>query len=71
LKTLLKPLQYFLLIASTLFCTSCATSVGMAAAAVTNATISVGTAVVTAPFKIVGAMNDDDDGDNEESDEFE
>ncbi len=43
----------------------------MAAAAVTSATISVGTSIVTTPFKIVGAMNDDDDGDNEESNEFE
>ncbi len=44
----------------------------MTAAAVTSATITVGTAIVTAPFKIIGAMSDDDDEDStEETGEFE
>ena len=58
-----KKLQLFLLIFIASFCTSCATSVGLAAAAVTSATISVGTTIVTAPFKLIGAMGDDDNQD--------
>ena len=67
MKNTKKPIQIFLLLFSISFCTSCATTVGMTAAAVTSATISVGTAIVTVPFKIIGAM----DGDEEEDKEIE
>tara|TARA_R110000772_G_scaffold30037_5_gene74896 strand:- start:11 stop:253 length:243 start_codon:yes stop_codon:yes gene_type:complete len=62
-----KKLQYLVLIVITCFCTSCATSVGLAASAVTSATIAVGKTIVTAPFKMMGAMDDDD----EDGDEYE
>lgn len=61
-------MQLFILIFATSFCTSCATSVGLAAAAVTSATISVGTTIVTAPFKMIGAMGDDENDNSDESD---
>lgn len=70
MKNLKTSTQFFLILISTVFCSSCATSVGMAAAAVTSATISVGTAIVTAPFKMIGAFNDDDE-DNDDEDEFD
>ncbi len=54
---------------SSILCTSCATSVGMAAAAVTSATITVGTAVVKAPFKLIGMATDDDDEENGDEEE--
>jgi hypothetical protein len=70
LKNLKTSAQFFLILISTVFCSSCATSVGMAAAAVTSATITVGTAIVTAPFKIIGAMDGDDENDNETEDSY-
>lgn len=64
-------IQISLLVLSTLFCTSCATSVGLTATAVTSATISVGAAIIKAPFKIIGAIGDDDeDEDDEQSNEM-
>ncbi len=72
MKNKLKPkFCQIALILITLLCTSCATTVGMTAAALTSATISVGTAIVTAPFKIIGAMDDDDDEEGNENDEAE
>lgn len=63
MKTYSKTLHCLALLLLTSLNTSCATSVGMAAAAVTSATISVGTTIVTAPFKMMGAMSDNDDND--------
>jgi hypothetical protein len=57
------PCKVTLILLCTLLCTSCATSVGLTAAAVTSATISVGTAVVKAPFKLIGMSSDDEDED--------
>lgn len=64
-------IQLVLLLISTSLCSSCATTVGMTAAAVTSATIAVGAAIVAAPFKLIGAMNDDDSDEDEEQDESE
>lgn len=58
-------MQFCLLIISTIFCSSCATTVGMTAAAVTSATIAVGTVIVTTPFKIIGAMDGDENEDDD------
>ncbi|MBN4059852.1 MAG: hypothetical protein COA71_14355 [SAR86 cluster bacterium] len=60
-------IQFFLLILATVFSTSCATTVGMTAAAVTGAAISVGAAIITAPFKIIGAVGRDDDDETEDN----
>lgn len=61
--------RLFIVLLSSVLCTSCATSVGMAAAAVTSATITVGTAVVKAPFKLIGMATDDDDEENGDEEE--
>lgn len=65
MKNLKTSIQFGLLLFSTMFCASCATTAGITVAAVTSATISVGTAIVTAPFKIIGAMDSEDENDNE------
>ncbi len=62
-------MQFLLLLFITTFCTSCATTVGMAAAAVASATIAVGKAIITAPFKSIGAMDSDDDEDGDETED--
>jgi hypothetical protein len=63
LKNTKASIQILLVLFLTGFCSSCATTVGITAAALTSATISVGTAIVTAPFKIIGAMDGEDDED--------
>ena len=60
-----KLMKLSLLLISTMFCTSCATTVGMTAAAITSATIAVGAAIITAPFKLIGAMDGDEEDDND------
>ncbi len=59
-------MQFFLLLISTVLCSSCSTTVGMTAAAITSATIAVGTVIVTAPFKIIGAMDGEENGDDDQ-----
>ena len=59
------PCKITLILLCTLLCTSCATSVGLTAAAVTSATISAGTAVVKAPFKLIGMASDSEDEEEE------
>ena len=59
-------IQLSILLISILFCTSCTTAAYMTSTAVTNATVLVGTAIITAPFKIIGAMSDDDDDDDDD-----
>ncbi|MDC1436642.1 hypothetical protein N8303_05260 [Gammaproteobacteria bacterium] len=41
----------------------------MTAAAVTSATIAVGAAIISVPFKIVGAMDGDENEDDNQSEE--
>jgi hypothetical protein len=41
----------------------------MTAAAVTSATIAVGAAIITAPFKLIGAMDSDDQDEDENNSE--
>lgn len=65
MRNLKSKFQIFILFISVSFCTSCATTVGMTAAAVTSATIAVGAAIISVPFKIVGAIGDDDEDDDE------
>lgn len=50
-------------------CSSCATSVGIATAVATSATLKVGTAIVKAPFKLVGMVRNDDEEKKEENNE--
>ncbi len=71
MRNLKVKVQILLLFISVSFCTSCATTVGMTAAAVTSATIAVGAAIITAPFKIIGAMDDDENEEAEEAEEAE
>ncbi len=69
MKNLKTSMQICLLLISTVFCSSCATTVGMTAAAVTSATIAVGAAIISVPFKIVGAMDGDENEDDNQSEE--
>ncbi len=69
MRYLQKTFAIIFICSTALICSSCTSSVGLAAGVVAGATYSVAKTIVKAPFKIAGAFDENDNDETKDSNE--